>query len=78
MTREERGITMNCYKYLVQIEEEFKLMTWLELHNYFNIYDDAPSRVYRLCPDKPPERMWSVKIKNRWMLGDIYRNMIET
>ena len=65
-------------QYLVQwASGAFQIVTAEQLRKDLDEYETAPPRIYRLIPDKPPERLWIVRMNGAWMLGDICRNMIE-
>lgn len=64
-------------QYLVQWPKgAFQLFTADELRRSLDDNEQLP-RIYRLIPDKPPERMWIVRMNGTWMIGDMYRNMID-
>lgn len=65
-------------QYLVQwASGAFQIVTAEQLKKDLDDYETAPPRIYRLIPDNPPERLWVTRIGKTWMLGDMYRNMIE-
>jgi len=65
-------------QYLVQWSSgAFQIVTPESLKKDLEEYQTAPPYIYRLIPGKPPERLWAMRIGNVWMIGDMYRNMIE-
>jgi hypothetical protein len=65
-------------QYLVQwASGAFQIVTAEQLRKDLDEYETAPPRIYRLIPDNPPERLWVIRMKGAWMIGDMYRNMIE-
>lgn len=54
------------------------LKTWSEIQKMLRIMEEVGGeiRIYRL--DKTdPERVWPYKVKDMYMLGDMYRNIVE-
>ena len=54
------------------------LKTWQEIQKMLRIIEKVGGevRIYRL--DKiDPERVWPYKVKDMYMLGDMYRNIVE-
>lgn len=66
-------------EYLVIQDRKFRsIRTWPEIEAMLPIAEQrgAEVRIYRL--DKiDPERVWPVKVKNSYMLYDIYMNVVE-
>lgn len=66
-------------EYLIIQDRKFKtIKTWPEIKAMLPLLEeqDADFRIYRL--DKfDPERVWPVKVKDSYMLYDIYRNIVE-
>lgn len=65
-------------QYLVQwANGAFQIVTLECLKKDLDEYKITPPYLYRLIPGKHPERMWVMRIENKWMIGDMYRNMTE-
>ena len=66
-------------EYLVIQDGKFRsIKTWPELQKMLPLLEEqnAEFRIYRL--DKiDPERVWPVKVKNPYILCDIYNNIVE-
>jgi len=63
--------------YLIQWENgRFWILTGEQLKDEMEEWDNVPPRVYRLIPDRHPERMWGVKVNGSWLLVDIHNNQI--
>ena len=66
-------------EYLVIQDRKFRsIRTWPEIETMLPIAEQrgAEIRIYRL--DKiDPERVWPVKVKDSYMLCDLYRNTVE-
>lgn len=66
-------------EYLVIQDRKFRsIRTWPEIETMLPIAEQrgAEVRIYRL--DKiDPERVWPVRVKDSYMLRDIYMNVVE-
>ena len=66
-------------EYLIIQDRKFKsIKTWPEIKAMLPLLEEqnAEVSIYRL-DKKFPERVWPVKVKNSYMLCDIYKNKVE-
>lgn len=64
--------------FLVQFSNgAFQIMTEIQLGQHLHDSNQAPPYIYRLVPNRPPERRWVIRVNGSWMIGDMYRNMSE-